>query len=317
MDINVGAYIVAATAAALPLYFLLSRWGQGGQFKKDEVRIDGKIVVITGANTGIGLETALDLAKRGAKVYLACRDTIKANAARLKIIQETGNKYIYIKKLDLSSFDSIRKFVEDFKKCESKLHILINNAGVMAINTRETTKDGLEMQIGTNHFGHFLLTNLLLDTIKASAPARIINVSSICHTWGKIYRDDLQFEKSYSKWLAYARSKLANVLFTRELEKRLKGTRVTVNALHPGSVRTELARHSSIIQYATFLFPVFIKTPRSGAQTSIMLAVDPTLESVTGKYFADCAITQESKDARSDETAAWLWEASERITGLK
>jgi len=187
----------------------------------------------------------------------------------------------------------------------------------MALNERETTKDGLEMQIGTNHFGHFLLTNLLLDAIKASAPARIINVSSFFHTFGKIYRDDLQSKKSYWKWLAYAQSKLANVLFTRELKKRLRGTKVTANSLHPGSVRTELARYSTIIQYATLIFRVFTKTPRSGAQTSIMLAVDPNLDGVTGKYFMDCAITKESKEARSDETAAWLWEVSEQITEFK
>lgn len=202
-----------------------------------------------------------------------------------------------------------------FKKRETNLHILINNAGVMAINDRQTTKDGLEMQIGTNHFGHFLLTNLLLDTIKKSAPARIINVSSIGHKWGGINRDDLQSEKSYSKWPAYFKSKLANVLFTRELAKRLEGTNVTANSLHPGAVQTELARHLKLIQYLALPFQVFTKTPKSGAQTSIMLAVDPNLKDVTGKYFSDCAVTQESKRAKSDKTAAWLWEVSERITG--
>lgn len=187
----------------------------------------------------------------------------------------------------------------------------------MAVNERETTKDGFEMQIGTNHFGHFLLTNLLLDTIKLSAPARIINVSSMAHKWGTINRNDLQLEKSYSKWPAYCQSKLANVLFTRELANRLKGTNVTVNSLHPGAVRTELARNLPVMKIAMLPFRVFTKTPTSGAQTSIMLAVDTNLDGVTGRYFADCAIAKECKAAQCDETAAWLWEISEQLTGLK
>ncbi|KAJ6643777.1 Retinol dehydrogenase 12 [Pseudolycoriella hygida] len=312
-----SSYIVATAAIAVPIYVLVSRWAQGGQFRKDDVRIDGKIVIITGANCGIGRETALDLAKRGARVYLACRDVAKADAARTDIIQQTGNVCVFVKKLDLTSFESIRKFVEDFKKCETKLHILINNAGVMAIKNREMTTDGLEMQLGTNHFGHFLLTNLLLDIMKASAPARIINVSSMAHRPRKINRDDLQLEKSYSKWPAYCQSKLANILFTRELAKRLRGTNVTANSLHPGVVRTELSRHLAIVRFAALPLHAFTKTPKSGAQTSIMLAVDPNLEGVTGKYFADCAITKESSAAQCDETAAWLWDVSEKITGVK
>lgn len=172
------------------------------------------------------------------------------------------------------------------------------------------------MQIGTNHFGHFLLTNLLLDTMKTSAPARIINVSSVGHKLGKINRTDLLLEKSYAKWPAYFQSKLANILFTRELANRLKGTNVTANSLHPGAVRTELARNLSIMKYAALPLHVVTKTPKSGAQTSIMLAVDPNLDGVTGKYFADCAVTKESKAAQCDETAVWLWEVSERLTGL-
>lgn len=187
----------------------------------------------------------------------------------------------------------------------------------MAISGRQTTKDGLELQIGTNHFGHFLLTNLLLDLIKASAPARIINVSSVGHKWGHINRDDLQSEKSYSRFKAYSQSKLANVLFTRELAKRLNGTGVLANSLHPGAVRTELGRHLGIIHYLALPFQMFVKTPVSGAQTTIMLAVDPELDNVTGKYFADCAIAPEAKQAKCDETAEWLWTTSERVTHLK
>lgn len=295
----------------------ITAWAQGGQFKKDDIRIDGKVVIVTGANTGIGRETALDLAKRGAKVYLACRDLTKAEATKVDIVQQAGNENVFVMKLDLTSLESVRQFVTDFKKCETRLHILINNAGVMAIDGRQMTKDGLEMQIGTNHFGHFLLTILLLDTLKESAPARIINVSSGAHKFGAMNRNDLQSEKCYSKWSAYCQSKLANVLFTRELSNRLVGTNVTANSLHPGAVRTELARNWTMMQYVLSAFQSFTKTPKSGAQTSIMLAVDPDLEGVTGKYFADCAIEKESKAAQSDETAAWLWDVSERVTGIK
>ncbi|XP_055310369.1 retinol dehydrogenase 12-like isoform X2 [Sitodiplosis mosellana] len=311
-----GVCAVAAVVA-VPTLYLVQRWAQGGQFKKDDVRIDGKVVVITGANTGIGRETALDLAKRGGRVYLACRDLTKADTARMEIIHQSGNKSVFTKHLDLTSFESIRKFVDEFKKCESKLHILINNAGVMAIPNRQTTKDGLEMQIGTNHFGHFLLTVLLLDTIKASAPARIINVSSLAHKFGKIHRDDLQLEKSYSRWGSYGQSKLANILFTRQLAKRLQGTNVTVNALHPGAVATELGRHLGILHYLALPMQSFVKTPKSGAQTSIMLAVDPDLDEVSGKYFVDCAVAAESKEAQCDDTAEWLWKTSKEITKLK
>ncbi|XP_037040300.1 retinol dehydrogenase 12-like [Bradysia coprophila] len=310
------SYVIATAAVAVPVFFLINRWARGGQFNKD-VRIDGKIVIITGANTGIGRETALDLANRGAKVYLACRDLNRADATREDIILKTGNQNVFVKKLDLASLESVRMFVEEFKKCETKLHVLINNAGVMAINNRQTTQDGLEMQIGTNHFGHFLLTNLLLDTIKISAPARIINVSSIVHKCGTINRKDLQSEKSYSKWPAYCQSKLANILFTRELAKRLKDSNVTANSLHPGVVRTELSRNLAILQYAALPLHPFTKSPKSGAQTSIMLAVDPDLKSVTGKYFADCAISKESTAAQCDETATWLWDVSEGVTGIK
>lgn len=186
----------------------------------------------------------------------------------------------------------------------------------MAVADRETTKDGLELQIGTNHFGHFLLTNLLLDMIKSSAPARIINVSSAAHQLGKIRKDDLQCVKSYNRWTAYGTSKLANILFSRALAKRLSGTNVTVNSLHPGAVKTELSRHLPILRILLLPFSVFVKTPVSGAQTTVMLAVDPDLDSVTGKYFSDCKIKEETGAAKSDESAEWLWAESEKITHL-
>lgn len=196
------------------------------------------------------------------------------------------------------------------------MHLLINNAGVMAMPYAKTV-DGLEMQIGTNHFGHFLLTYLLLDYLKASTPARVITVSSHAHKFGRIKRDDINSEKSYSKWGAYGQSKLANILFSRELSKRLAGTGVVSNSLHPGAVTTELSRHMGIERYILSVFrPFFIKTPKSGAQTTLAVALDPELESVSGMYFSDCKTYEETRAARDDDTAAWLWQKSEEITGV-
>lgn len=181
------------------------------------------------------------------------------------------------------------------------------------------TKDGFEMQIGVNHMGHFLLTNLLLDMLKASSPSRIINLSSIAHQWGTINKDDLNSEKSYSKYAAYFQSKLANVLFTKALAKRLEGTSVTVNAVHPGVVKTELGRylgHSYVRKFVTPITHFFFKSPTSGAQTTLAVALDPELEKVTGKYFSDCKIKKEGSVGRDDDLAEWLWKTSDEWTKL-
>lgn len=173
---------------------------------------------------------------------MACRNFDKCEEARKEIIELTGNKNVFNRELDLSSLESIRKFAEKFLKEESRLDILINNAGIM-ICPKSLTKDGLETQIGVNHMGHFLLTNLLLDLLKKSSPSRIIVLSSLAHIAGYINKKDLNSEKSYNRILAYGQSKLANILFTRYLSKKLNGTGVTVYCLHPGSVNTELTRH--------------------------------------------------------------------------
>uniref|UniRef100_A0A0B7ANX9 Retinol dehydrogenase 13 n=1 Tax=Arion vulgaris TaxID=1028688 RepID=A0A0B7ANX9_9EUPU len=295
---------------------LLKKYMAGGQYSGNAT-IKGKTVIITGANTGIGLETAKELAKRGGRVILACRDTVKGEAVRKAIVEETGNNNVILKKLDLTSFASIKAFAKDINESESHLEILINNAGVMAI-PKTLTEDGIEMQFGVNHIGHFLLTQLLLDKIKASAPSRILNVSSSAHLFGKINFDDLNSAKSYSKTQAYFQSKLANVLHARELSRRLEGTGVTANSLHPGAVNTELTRHVPFID-GTFLGRILVlpiryfifKTTFEGAQTSIRLAVDPALETVTGKYFRDCKIVSEGARAKDDEVAKRLWTISE------
>lgn len=209
-------------------------------------------------------------------------------------------------------FPTIFRFLEE----EPRLDILICNAGVMNLPRLET-KDGFEMQIGTNHMGHFLLTNLLLDRLKECAPSRIVIVSSIGHKFGRINREDLNSEKSYNKFRAYFQSKLANVLFARELSKRLHGTGVTANSLHPGYVNTELQRYQPVLRIFFYWMLLFAKTAKSGAQTTLMLALDPAMEKISGNYYADCKLDDEIPEARDDDTADWLWKTSEEWTGLK
>lgn len=182
---------------------------------------------------------------------------------------------------------------------------------------RTINDDGYEMQFAVNHLGPFLLTNLLLDTLKASAPSRIITVSSSGHRHGKIVRDDLMGEKSYNSLTAYCNTKLANILFTRELAKKLSGTQVTANSLHPGVVKTDILRNPSGIWWLFYVIMKMVyRTPQSGAQTTIACALDTDFENVSGKYFSDCSVTEESKEAQDDETADWLWRTSEKLTGL-
>ncbi|XP_053689610.1 retinol dehydrogenase 12-like [Sabethes cyaneus] len=313
-------YIGALALLAFLGFKLFRLFIEGGQFRKT-TRCDGKVIVITGANTGIGKETAKELLLRGGKVYIACRSLEKANQARQELLAETGMDNIHVRELDLASLESVRKFATSFLAEEPRLDILINNAGVMAC-PKALTKDGFEQQLGVNHLGHFLLTNLLLDRLKASSPSRIVNLSSLAHKWGSINKQDLNSEQSYNQVTAYCQSKLANVLFTRELGKRLKGTGVTTYAVHPGTVDTELARHMGTFFFlfehklVKPLLRLVFKTPRSGAQTSLYTALDEELASESGKYYADCRATVPTKAARDDETASWLWNMSEKMTGL-
>ncbi|KAK2495270.1 hypothetical protein MC885_002498, partial [Smutsia gigantea] len=255
----------------------------GGVCRTD-VQLPGKVVVITGANTGIGKETARELARRGARVYIACRDVLKGESAASEIRADAKNHQVLVRKLDLSDTRSIRAFAEGFLAEEKQLHILINNAGVM-MHPHSKTADGFETHLGVNHLGHFLLTHLLLERLKESAPARVVTLSSVVHHAGRIHFHDLQGEKHYSPGLAYCHSKLANVLFTRELAKRLQGTGVTTYAVHPGIVHSELVRHSFLLCLLWRLFAPFVKSAWEGAQTSLHCALAEDLEPLSGKYF--------------------------------
>uniref|UniRef100_A0A8C1EE37 Si:ch211-107o10.3 n=1 Tax=Cyprinus carpio carpio TaxID=630221 RepID=A0A8C1EE37_CYPCA len=311
-----GVTAVLVTGVGL---FALRRWLAGGVCRS-KARLDGKTVLITGANTGIGKETAVDMAKRGARVILACRDMGRANKAADEVRKRSGNGNVVVKMLDLASLQSVRALAKDIQQTEERLDILINNAGIMMC-PQWKTDDGFEMQFGVNHLGHFLLTNLLLDLLKKSTPSRVVNVSSLAHEKGKIHFDDINLEKNYDPLVSYRQSKLANILFTRELAVRLKGTGVTTYALHPGLIQTELGRHffPSLSLWKRLLFMpffFFVKTPWQGAQTTIYCAVDESLQNTSGLYYSDCTPKEAAPQGRDDAAARRLWDLSASMVGL-
>ncbi|CAI5684082.1 retinol dehydrogenase 14b [Oreochromis niloticus] len=281
----------------------------------------GKTVIVTGANSGIGKALAGELLKLRARVIMACRDLRSAEEAAQDIKKQAGpeNGEVVIKHLDLASLRSVRNFCEEVTQEESQVDVLINNAGVYQCPYTKTD-EGFEMQLGVNHLGHFLLTHLLLDLLKASAPSRIVVVSSKLYKYGHINFDDLNSENNYNKAFCYSQSKLANLLFMLELARRLEGTGVTVNALTPGIVRTRLGRHIQIPLLAKPLFYlaslVFFKSPLEGAQTPLYLACSPEVEGVSGKCFANCKEEELLPKATDEEAAKKLWDISRRMVGL-
>ncbi|XP_048122668.1 retinol dehydrogenase 12-like [Alosa alosa] len=279
-----------------------------------DIRLEGKTAIVTGANSGIGKETAKDLAMRGARVVLACRDLEKAEQAVADIMREVEGASVVAKKLDLADTKSICEFVENIYNTETFLHFLINNAGV-AVCAYSTTSDEFETQFGVNYLGHFFLTFLLLDLLKHSAPSRVINLSSIAHLIGKINFEDVNSEKTYHATRAYAQSKLANILFTRELARRVKGLGITVCAVDPGKVSTEIIRHLRwSLQFFLRTFSFFLKTPAEGAYTSLYCVVTPDLQS--GGYYRNCAPATGSRAACDDRTASKLWALSCHLLGI-
>ncbi len=277
--------------------------------------MEGKICLITGANSGIGKETAMALAKMKNTVVMLCRDKKRGENAQKEIIEQSGNKNVDLLLCDLSSLDEIRKFVSEFKSKYENLHILVNNAGVMLKN-RQLSVDGFEMNFMVHLLAPFLLTNLLLETIKKSAPSRIINVTSAAHKRSKIDFEDLQSEnKKYRLFTIYGVSKLAEMLFTYELSRKLEGTNVTANAVHPGIVATNLGRDQS--KFSQWFARKFFKSPEEGAQTSIYLASSADVEGITGKYFINKEPRESSEESYNKEDAQRLWTICEELTGLK
>ena len=276
--------------------------------------MEGKICIITGANSGIGKATAIGLAKINATIVMICRSKERGEEAQKEIIELTGNKKVDLLLCDLSSQESIRKFVSEFKSKYQQLHILINNAGVM-LSKRGVSVDGFEMNFAVNHLAPFLLTNLLLDALKNSAPSRIINVSSAAHRMAKMDFDDLQSEKmKYRLMKIYGASKLALMLFSYELSRILEGTSVTVNTLHPGLVNTNLGQDQS--SFSQGFAKLFFKKPEKGAETSIYLASSQEVEGITGKYFAKKQQKQSSEESYNEDYAKRLWKLSAEMTQL-
>ncbi|XP_055979926.1 retinol dehydrogenase 14 [Sorex fumeus] len=335
MAVATVAALLAAVGGAL--WLAARRFAGSGRPRLpgggDSGLMHGKTVLITGANSGLGRATAAELLRLGARVIMGCRDRARAEEAAGELRRELrppgdpaaggpeagGPGELVVKELDLASLRSVRAFCQEMLQEERRLDVLINNAGVFQCPYMKT-EDGFEMQFGVNHLGHFLLTNLLLGLLKSSAPSRIVVVSSKLYKYGDINFEDLNSEQSYNKSFCYSRSKLANILFTRELARRLEGTNVTVNVLHPGIVRTNLGRHIHIPLLARPLFSLvswaFFKSPVEGAQTSIYLASSPEVEGVSGKYFGDCKEEELLPKAMDDLVARKLWDISEVMVGL-
>ncbi|XP_030585770.1 retinol dehydrogenase 11 [Archocentrus centrarchus] len=282
-----------------------------------DVRLTGKTAIVTGANTGIGKFIALDLARRGARVILACRSETRGTAALHEIRAKTGNLDVYLHLVDLSCMDSVREFAGRILKEEKALHILVNNAGVSGL-PKEITKDGFEASFATNHLGPFLLTNLLLDLMKSSSPSRIVTVSSVNHKKGEVdfshfHGDNLVY------WMdqVYNHTKLHNIICTNELARRIKETGVTANSVHPGVVMTEVLRHyPRWIRWSFNLIGFFFfKSPEEGAVSPIYCAVAEELEGVNGKYFdSDCSLVLPAPLARDAALAVKDFEVCERLT---
>jgi len=274
-----------------------------------------KVIIVTGANSGIGRVTARELAKMGANLVMVCRSQERGAEALAHVKQESNNPNVHLMLCDFSSKQSIEEFATKFKAEFDRLDVLVNNAGAV-FDKRAESVDGLEMTFGVNHMGYFILTHHLLDLLKASAPSRIVNVSSMAHAVdGGVNFDDLQREKSYGAFRVYGESKLMNLMYTYALDRRLEGTNVTVNALHPGFVRTNFGRNSfgilgKLIAPAAMLFGV---NDKEGAKTQIYLASSPEVEGVSGKYWIKSKEADSSPESLDEAAQERLWSLSEAL----
>lgn len=280
-----------------------------------ERSMNGKVVLITGATAGIGEVAALELARMGATVVGVGRDAARSAATRERIQQETGTSVEFLL-ADLSSQSQVRQLAAQFKGGHSRLDVLINNAGAF-YSRRQESVDGIELTWALNHLSYFLLTNLLLDVLRSSAPARIVNVSSDAHRGIRMNTVEKDGHGRLG-YRAYGRSKLANVLFTYELARRLEGSGVTANALHPGFVATQFGQNNQgLVGYGTRIIQkIGGRSPQEGARTIVYLASSPEVEGVSGKYFYNEKAVASSPESYDKETAIRLWELSEAMTGL-
>lgn len=276
--------------------------------------MNGKVCLVTGANAGIGYETALGLAKMGARVAIVCRNEERGKEALSTLIAKSNNKNIALFIADLASQKSIRECAKEINEKYEKLDVLLNNAGIITPE-RIVTEDGFETQFAVNHLAPFLLTNLLMDLLKKSAAARIVTVASNAHKGAKANLEDLQSENGYNSKKVYGQTKLYNILFTNELARRLNGTTITANSLHPGVITTQLLQaYMGNNGVFNFISGLLFKTPEKGAETSIYLASSEDVQGVTGNYFDDKKRVNPSKLATDERTAKQLWEISENLT---
>lgn len=279
--------------------------------------MENKTILISGATNGIGWITARELARGGATTILVGRSLERTRSAANDIRQVTGNPNVDYLVADLSSQKQIHTLAKTFQQRYNRLDVLVNNAGAI-FNSFELSEDGIERTFALNHLGYFLLTHLLLETLQQSQPARIVNVSSMAHIGGRLNLNNLQLKGNFSSWGAYSQSKLANLYFTYELARRLEGSRVTVNALHPGFVNTNFGKSNGGMKKVMMgaLQSVFAITPEKGAETSIYLASSPEVEGVSGQYFVNNNAVRSSQISYDQEIARQLWDASLEMTGL-
>ncbi|XP_034946615.1 retinol dehydrogenase 14-like [Chelonus insularis] len=285
---------------------------------KSQKRMEGKTVIVTGCTSGIGKETARDLAKRGARVIMACRNVEAANKLKDEFVKESGNNNIVVRKLDLASFKSIREFAAQINKEEQRLDVLIHNAGTAELWRKAVTEDGLEMTMGTNMYGPFLLTHLLIDLLKRSAPSRIVVVASEFYHLGSLNLNNPNPINSLPGYLYYV-SKYANIVHTLELARRLEGTNVTANCLHPGVIDSGIWKSVPIpLSWGLkLLMAMFAKTPEQGAQTTLHVAVSEEVEGVTGKYFLDCRPYGLTRGVKDPSKGKKYWEICEELVKLQ
>jgi NAD(P)-dependent dehydrogenase (short-subunit alcohol dehydrogenase family) len=279
--------------------------------------LTGRTCLVTGATSGIGLAAARGLARLGADVVLVGRSRERGERAVEEIRRATGSDRLTLMLADLASQAEVRRLAREFLATDRPLHVLLNNAGIVNLR-REETADGIEATFAVNHLAYFLLTRLLLERLEQSAPARIVNVSSDAHAQagGRLDFDDLE-SRRYSAMRVYGKSKLANILFTRELARRLAGTNVTANCLHPGFVGSNFARNNGwVAAVAMTLLRPFARSPEKGAETAVWLCSAPEVGDVTGEYFQDRQVRTPRVFALDDDDARRLWEVSERMTGL-
>lgn len=284
--------------------------------KETQVDLKNKVAIVTGGTGGMGRESVRALAAAGAEVVVVGRDRRRAEATVEEIKTITGNQKVDFLTGDLSSRSDVSRVAEEFLASKRPLHILLNNAGAIFPSYRESV-DGIEMTWALNHLAYFQFTNLLLDRLKESRPARIVNVASAAHFGAKgINYDNPGFRGKYLAFRAYSHSKLANILFTRELAQRIRGTGVTANSLHPGFVATSFGHANSLYKAAMVLARPFQRSVEEGAKTAIYLCTSPDVETVSGEYYADSRIAACSQYARDDEAARRLWEFSEKMVGI-